>query len=433
MKHLKRAAILAIGDELTSGYRLDTNSQAIARRLAAIPLHVTMHLAVEDELESIRRGLHVALDAADVVVATGGLGPTADDLTRQAVAATFERELVEDEQALEHMRRRFERRELPMPESNRIQACVPAGSHILYNERGTAPGFYLQHEGQHLFVVPGIPYEMEGLLEKDILPRLRELVGDGHVVRRAELKVYGLPESEINERLRSIMGRDRNPLLGLLPHRGTITVELVAGAESAAQAEALLEADREILRERLGHHVISEDERDLPHVVADLLLARGLTIATFELGTGGLVAARLTQPEGSERWFRRSVVSDVKLTLLGLTQGAGLADEETAGAMSTVARQATQADVGVGVGDLVLSEDDTPGRPYGVIPVAVNVQGQETTRVLRFNGDRETVREWAADAVLALIYRNFEANPRAKTASTPENTHRPEQGKRSGG
>ena len=402
-----KAAILTIGDELTCGYRLDTNSQAISRRLALLPAEVVLHLTVGDDLDAIHRGLRTALDVADVVIATGGLGPTEDDLTRQAVAAYFGLELVEDAEALAHIRERFARRGREMPPtmltSNRIQAQVPAGSTIIYNDRGTAAGFYLPADGKHIFVTPGIPYEMEGMLEGFILPRLQKLVGASRHVRRAALKVYGLPESEINERIRHMLARGRNPLLGLLPHRGTITVEVVAAAATPDKAETLLAADLAALRAKLGRYIISEDGRDLPQVVADLLVERGLTIATAELGTGGLVAARLTEPEGNERWFRRSAVVDEEIASLDKPRGGSLADEETALTMASTARYAASSDIGVGVGAVAIPKDGTPQRPYGAVHVAVNLRGQAACHRLSFNGDRARVREWAADGALALV------------------------------
>jgi nicotinamide-nucleotide amidase len=387
-----RAAILTIGDELTCGYRLDTNSQVLSRRLALLPADVILHLSVGDDLEAIHRGLDVALEAADVVVITGGLGPTEDDLTRQTVAAHFGLGLVEDAEALTRIRERFARFRRTMPESNRIQAQVPAGSTVIYNDRGTAAGFYLPTGGRHIFVTPGIPYEMEGMLEGFILPRLQTLVEDGRHVQRAALKVYGLPESEINERIRPMLARDRNPLLGLLPHRGTITVEVVAAGTTPQEASALIEADLAALRAELGRYVISVDERDLPQVVADLLVERGLTIATAELGTGGLVAARLTEPEDFSRWFRGSSVPD-----MNPGHDSGLL------AQALAARQATIADIGVGVGPVIVPEDSASHRPYGMVHVAVNLRGREICRQLSFNGDRARVREWAADAALALV------------------------------
>lgn len=398
-----KAAILTIGDELTCGYRLDTNSQAISRRLALLPADVVLHLTVGDDREAIQRALRFALDAASVVFVTGGLGPTEDDLTRQTIAAHFGLELVEDAEALARVRERFARRGRTMPESNRSQAQAPVGSTIIQNDRGTAAGFYLPVSGKHIFVTPGIPYEMEGMLEGFILPRLQELVGAGRHVRRAALKVYGLPESEINERIRPLLARGRNPLLGLLPRRGTITVEVVATGNTPEEAEALLAADLAALRAELGQYIISEDGRDLPQVVADLLVERGLIVATAELGSGGLVAARLTEPEGSERWFRRSAVFDVELASLGKSRGGSLADEETALTMASAAQLTVGADIGVGVGAIAVPDDSTPRRPYGVVHVAVNLRRRETCRRLSFNGDRAHVRELAADAALALV------------------------------
>ncbi len=391
-----KAAVLTIGDELTCGYQLDTNSQFISRRLAALPADVVLHISVGDDLQAIHTALHVAMHVTGaggepaVVVISGGLGPTEDDLTRQAVAAHFGLALVEDADALAHIRERFAHRGREMPQSNRIQAQVPAGSRIIHNSRGTAAGFYLPVQGdRHVFVTPGVPYEMEGMLENFVLPRLRELVGAGAHTRRAFVKVYGLPESEINERIKPLLARDRNPLLGLLPNMGTITVELVASGGTPEETDALIEADVAALRAELGQYVISDDGRELPRVVADLLVERELTIAVAEVGTGGLVAARLTEPEGSERWFCEGSV----------LEGDPKGDTETL-ARVLAARQATVADVGVGVGPIVLPEDSAADNPYAVIDVAVNVQGQETHHRLRTSGDRARAREWAADGVL---------------------------------
>ena len=397
-----RAAVVAIGDELTCGFRLDTNSQAISRRLATVPLEVVAHLTVGDSVEAIQTGLRTALGMAEVVVVAGGLGPTEDDLTRQAVAAHFGLDLVEDGVALSDIRQRFARRGRVMPESNRIQACVPAGSQIIRNDRGTAAGFYLPGADRHLFVTPGIPYEMEGMLEGFIVPRLRQLVARGLTVRQAVLKVYGMPESEINEVVRPLLARDRNPLLGLLPHRGTITIEIVARAETAPMADALLAADLAVLRERLGRYVISEDGRELPQVVADLLAGRGLTVATAEVGTGGLLAALLTEPPGSARWFRRGVT------------GAEEGGEEVTGpapspagelvlGQAAAARCEASADVAVAVGPVHVPPDSTAQHPYGQVDVAIDVAGQATWRRLSFNGDGPSVRAWAADGALALL------------------------------
>jgi len=405
-----KAAILTIGDELTCGYRLDTNSQAISQRLALLPIDVALHLSVSDEMAAIHTALHVARHVADVVIITGGLGPTEDDLTRQAVAAHFKLALEEDAEALTRIKERFAHRGREMTpqllQSNRRQAQIPTGSEVIYNERGTAAGFYLPIQGKHIFATPGIPYEMMGMLETFILPHLRELLGESRSTRRAAVKVYGVPESQINEMIRPLLTRERNPLLGLLPHRGTITIEIVAAADSLAEAERLIERDLVTLRAILKHHVISEDERELPQVVADLLVERELTIATAEIGTGGLVAARLTEPEGCEHWFRDSDVPQISISDTLSIEAAAAASDEVSGeaailAQVLAARQAAIADIGVGVGPIISS--DNARRPHGAVYVTVNLQGQESHHRLSFNGDRNRVRQWAADAVLDLV------------------------------
>ena len=387
-----RAAILTIGDELTSGYRLDTNSQFISGRLTALPADVVLHLSVNDDLEAIDRALRVALDAAEILVITGGIGPTEDDLTRQGVAAHFGLELVENAEALERIQRRFAHRGFAVPASNHVQAMVPVGSQVIQNDRGTAAGFYLHAKGKHVFATPGVPYEMKGMLDRFILPQLRSAVGSDHFTLRTAVKVYGLPESEINDRIRSMLARGRNPLLGSLPNLGTITIEVVASASTVQEAQRLNDADHAELRSKLGQCIISEDERDLPQVVADLLIERSLNIAVAEVGTSGLVSARLTEPEGFSRCFHSSSVPEMNTTLKGKSLAQTLATQE-----------ATRADIGVGVSELLIAEDSELDGPYAVTYVAVNQGGHGVTRRLRFNGNRLRAREWAAAAVLNVV------------------------------
>jgi nicotinamide-nucleotide amidase len=396
-----RAAILAIGDELTSGYRIDTNSQAISARLTPLPVEVVLHVTVGDKPTAMKVGLRTALDAAECVIVTGGLGPTEDDLTRHVIASHFGLHLKENAEALARMRERYTRRHRRMPESNRVQALIPSGSQVIQNSRGTAAGFYLEVEGKHIFVTPGIPYEMVGMLEAFILPRLMRLMGIGRPIRQAFVKVYGLPESEINERIRPMVARDRNPLLGLLPHQGTITIELTASADTSEQADQLIRTDIEALWSALGVYVISEDGRDLPQVVGDLLCDRGLTIGAIEVGTAGLLAARLSEPDGSHRYFRGSTI------LVPDSRADGNRPVEPAGhsalQLARSARQESGANIGVGVGAVEIPGDSTSDRPYGTLQIGIDLEGREAVRSLSFTQDSVGIREWAADGALAEV------------------------------
>lgn len=388
-----RAAILTIGDELTSGYRLDTDSQAIARRLAAVPLEVVLHATVGDNWEAIQGGLRIALESAEVVIVAGGLGPTEDDLTRQAVAAFFQRPLAEDPQALDRIRERFARRGRPMAERNRIQAQVPEGSQTIYNDRGTAAGFYLEEEGRHLFVVPGIPYEMEGMLEGFILPLLRERLAPDYTVCRGVLKVFGPPESEVAERIRPLLGRERNPLLGLLAHWGTITIEVVAPGATPREAEGLLAADMQTLREEFGEAVVCQDERELPQVVGDLLAQQGLTLSVAETvgGTGGLVTARLTSAAGSQRWFCSGAVDRL----------AG--SEEEVRALAAQVRRDTGSGVGLATGALLGPGNAGSASSHRVVVAAADGPNLASCERFRYGGEPVWVRHISAEAVLNLL------------------------------
>jgi nicotinamide-nucleotide amidase len=394
---IMRAAILAIGDELTCGYRLDTNSQVVARHLSAIPLDVVLHLSVEDHLAAIQSGLRTVLEAAQVIVVAGGLGPTEDDVTRQAVAASFDRSLVEDRHALERIRERFRRYGRSMPERNRVQALVPAGSEVIQNDRGTAAGFYLATDQHHLFVVPGVPYEMEGMLHDFILPRVQELAKGNDSIRRGVMKLFGLPESEIAERIRSMMARDRNPLLGLLPQRGTITIEIVARGQSGAEASALLASDMAALRQVFGRAVLCEDDRELPQVVGDLLATQGLTLAITEAaeGTGGMISTRLTEVDGHARWFRQGLVMD---------------ENPSAGDLETLAssiRESAGTDIGIATGPIIQPEEGSHEQLYGTLNAALDLNGARFQRHFTYSGERARVRQFATDATINFLRRKL--------------------------
>ena len=361
------AEIIAVGSELTSGASLDTNSQWLSRRLADAGIAVHRHTAVADDLEEMLAAFREAAVRADALIITGGLGPTLDDLTRQALAALAGVELVLDEPSLEHLRSFFASRRRPMPERNVIQAMFPAGSQPIPNDRGTAPGIWLEHRVMgrdrpcRIAALPGVPSEMKPMFDTLVLPRL----GDpGRTIIRHEVHCFGAGESAIEEMLGDLTARGRVPEVGITAHEATITLRISAPAASAEQGRAQVDATVRLIHERLGSLVFGENGEQLPRTVLRMLAARGLTLATAEVGTAGLLAQWLTDataaaeaaPTGIEHRSAAYRGGSVIPEGLVLARAAGAAAGEhaaagrqTAAALASRCRAELSADFGMAV------------------------------------------------------------------------------------
>ncbi|MBI5761729.1 MAG: CinA family nicotinamide mononucleotide deamidase-related protein [Planctomycetales bacterium] len=302
------AEIIAIGTELTTGAKLDTNSQWLSQELASIGVPVRYHSTVADDLGANVDVFRIAAARADIVLITGGLGPTLDDLTREALAAVVERKLVLHEPSLEIIRGMFQRRGRVMPERNVAQAMFPEGSEVIANPRGTAPGIWLDvaRAGQptcHIAAMPGVPSEMKGMYIDEVRPRLIALGAGGTVIRQARVNCFGLGESAAEEMLGDVTARNRDPEVGITVHEATITLRIVAEAATADECDAKIADTKRLIRERMGEYVYGEEDEELEAVVARMLVERGLTLATSEGATGGLIASRLTTVVDSEQCF----------------------------------------------------------------------------------------------------------------------------------
>jgi nicotinamide-nucleotide amidase len=292
------AEVISIGDELTSGQRLDTNSQWLSERLGELGIRVLYHTTVADDLEANLRVFETAVGRADVVVATGGLGPTADDLTREVLARVAKRELVLDEPSLEHIRELFARHRRDMPESNRVQAYFPEGSRILPNPNGTAPGIAMEieHAGHvcRVFALPGVPAEMFEMFQQGVTPAL-VAAGGTRVISHRRIKCFGAGESHVEQMLPDLIRRGRQPLVGITVHAATITLRITADGPTRAHCDALIEPTVTIIRESLGSFVFGEEDDELEDAVLRLLAATGRKLATVEMGTAGALARWLSR------------------------------------------------------------------------------------------------------------------------------------------
>ncbi len=295
-----RAEIIAIGDELTCGYRLDTNSRWISEQLSGLGVSVAFHTTMGDELGDVINGLETAASRAEMIVCTGGLGPTADDLTRQAVATMANVELEFDSNTFEHIRKIFGKLGRTMPEQNNLQAYFPAGSHVIPNSEGTAPGFDLLlpvpgKRSVRIWALPGVPYEMKEMWTQTVAGDIAQYSGNKLVICHHVLHCFGAGESQVESMLPDLMTRDRIPRVGITASKATISLRVTASAANRQQCLEQMGPTLQIIRDCLGDLVFGENGQQLQEVVIELLRQRSLSVAIIDFGFGGSVAPLLNQ------------------------------------------------------------------------------------------------------------------------------------------
>jgi nicotinamide-nucleotide amidase len=410
-----RAAILAVGSELLTPSRLDTNSLFITEQLNALGIDVAFKSVIGDDRGELAHALRVALERVDVIVCSGGLGPTDDDVTREVVAAVLKRELIEDEAITARIRTRFESRGMQMPEINRRQAMVPDGAVALENVNGTAPGLWIVHGDRALALLPGPPRELKPMLERLVAGPLKARTG-GQVLQRRVIRITGRTESHTEEAVRSLYAEWAAMAVPIsatiLASLGQIELHLSARAASPEAVTAALEEGTRDVTEALGLDVYSTDGRPLEAVVGALLVARGLRIAAAESCTGGLITSRLTDIAGSSRYVDQAVVAyanEAKVSLLGVPQTLldqhGAVSEPVALAMATGIRSRARVDIGVGVTGIAGPGGGSAEKPVGTVAIAAATATATRSRVCRFVGERELVKFQASQAALDMVRR----------------------------
>jgi nicotinamide-nucleotide amidase len=409
-----KAELLAVGSELLFPPRADSNGLWLTERLLDSGIEVIARTTVADEPAPLEAAFRTALARAQVVIATGGLGPTADDLTREAAAAAIGRALRRDPALQEALRQRFSRYGRPMAASNEKQADLIEGAVALANAQGTAPGQSLELEGRLLVLLPGPPAEMKPMFEAQVLPRLRTLAGATSVVRRRVLRIAAMPESEVDEIAAPVYQRCERVKTTILGGAGQVELHLVAQAGSEEQAEERIEALAAALRAALPGRIFSEDGRSLPQVVVELLRARGLTLALAESCTGGLLSARLTDVAGVSAVLERGFVTyanRAKTEELGvepsLIERHGAVSQEVALAMAAGARAVAKTDVGIGITGIAGPDGGTSDKPVGLVHIALAGAAGGAVRRAVFPGSRERVRFQATQLALEMLRRGL--------------------------
>jgi nicotinamide-nucleotide amidase len=390
------AKILSVGDELTSGQTVDTNSADVARQLAGKGIAVTELRTVTDDERAIREA-----------IVTGGLGPTDDDVTRQALAAAMGVGLRTDAESLRRIAERFRSRGWVMAETNKRQALVPIGAEAIPNEQGTAPGIAARIGRCSVYVLPGVPGEMRWMLGEHVLPRLPE--GQAAIVHLA-VHTFGMGESSVGARIADLMARGANPTVGTTASAGMVTVRVTARGAGAAQADGMAREVLGELRERLGATIIGIDDETMPVALSGMLRAAGKTLATAESCTGGLIAKLITDVPGSSACFLGAVVAyadQVKQALLSVPPKMlalhGAVSEPIAVAMAEGARSALGSDYALSTTGIAGPEGGTQAKPVGTVCIALASEAGTVVQTVRLAGDRESIRLRAALAAMDML------------------------------
>ena len=415
---IERVWIIAIGSEMLTPFRNDTNSIYITEKLNDLGIEVRGKTIVGDNHVELGNELRHALGLVDAVFLTGGLGPTEDDLTREVIAQVLETPLVEDVKIVDQIRARFSSRGMRMPEVNRRQALVPKGATLLPNPRGTAAGLWIHWRDKFIVALPGPPRELEPMFDESLRNRLRKWSRDVSLSRRV-LRITGLAESQVEELTQPIYSRWQNkkpPIAtSILATFGRIEIHLSVRAATETEGLALLDQAVKDLAQPLGSSLYSSDGRTLEQVVGDLLCARKWKIAVAESCTGGLISSRLTDVSGSSAYFEMGVVAygnDTKIKQLGVPKlilsEHGAVSESIAAAMASGVRSKAGTELGIGVTGIAGPSGGTQEKPVGTVVFAVETSDQQELRTMRFYGGRELVNYQASQFALDMVRRILE-------------------------
>lgn len=409
------AALVTVGNELLYGETVDTNAAWLGRSLSRLGIEVRRSFTVRDIAADIQEAVRAAMDGADLVLVSGGLGPTPDDLTKAAVADLLGREIRLDQGLLDQLAERFRARgydRLPAP--NRTQAEVPEGAIVLRNPNGTAPGLGLEADSCLIVLLPGVPRELKGIFEGDLTPLIRQRLSDRlQPVHHRVIHTTGIPESRLSELLEELLPDDMGPVgLAFLPDVRGVDLRLSARGVTEAEAEEWFARIGSAIEPAVGKWRFEAQSGDVAEALSEALRARGLTVATAESCTGGLVAKRITDLPGSSDVFVGGVVAyhnAVKVAELGVSaadiEEHGAVSEPVARQMARGVRQRFGASTGIGITGVAGPGGGSAEKPVGTVWIGIAVGDEVDARLVRLPGDRAAVRERAAQAALGWLLR----------------------------
>lgn len=405
-----KCEIVAVGTELLLGNIANTNAQYLSQKLAELGIDVYYHTVVGDNLERAADTISACLRRSDIVITTGGLGPTDDDLTREAVAKALELDLVRHEPSLNKLTGYFRNMGRPMPECNAKQADILEGAIVLENNNGTAPGQIAEQQGKIVILLPGPPKELIPMFEKSVYGYIKNK--SGHTILSRTLKVIGVGESSIQEALRDIFDRQSNPTIAPYAKDGEVHLRITAKCESVEEAEGLINGMEQQVRAILKENIYGCDSDTLESVIFKMLKEHNLKIATAESCTGGLVSSRLTEIPGVSECFMNGITTysnEAKMNFLKVSRDTldkyGAVSEETALEMVRGIRTVSNTEVGISVTGIAGPDGGTPEKPVGLVYVAVSCLDKTGVLKLNLTGNRQKIRWNASTRVLDLLRR----------------------------
>ncbi|MFI4910487.1 MAG: competence/damage-inducible protein A [Sedimentisphaeraceae bacterium JB056] len=410
---MTRISIINIGNELLSGQCVDTNSAWLGLKLAENGLEVADKFAVGDEIADIMDCLRLAAKKSNIILITGGLGPTDDDLTREAIAKFFGVELEFSQPLFEQMSSYFTNRGIAMADKNRVQAYLPAGAKPLINTCGTAPGVNASDEKVHIYAMPGVPSEMKAMFTGGVLPELKEIAGSATTVCK-KLKCIGIGESSLAEKIGDMMLRGRNPLINCTVSNSVITLYVVAKAGSKELAQQMVDAAVLELRAVIGQYIFGEDDQELAEVIGNMLVAEGATMATAESCTGGMIAKMLTDIPGSSRFFGYGWVTyanEAKMSQLGVSKELldkqGAVCEDVVRQMVKGALVNSGSDYAIAVSGIAGPTGGTEDKPVGLVYIGAGSKEKCVVEKKVYLNGRDIFRIRTSTAALDLLRREF--------------------------
>jgi len=405
-----KARIICIGNEILLGHIKNTNASYISRMLTGIGIKTAGHASIPDEADVIISSIRNALHNSDIVVVTGGLGPTVDDLTLECIGKALHKKSSFNKKVASHIKLHFKKRKLKMPENNLRQALIPEGAKFILNNIGTAPGLIIPERGRVLIALPGVPFELYPMFEKTVLPYLQKTLRPDKIIKSRIIKITGLPESKVNEKILDILKVKGDVQMGIYPHPEEISVKITITGQNEKDARSAIKKIEKKIKARLKNYIFGYDDERLEDVVGKALLKKKKTLSVAESCTGGLLANRITDVPGSSGYFRMGLVvysNGSKRKLLDIPSDTikkhGAVSKKVANLMAKNVRGLAGTDIGIAITGIAGPGGATKKKPVGFVYIALSTKEKTICRNFRFLGQRDIIKYKTTQAALNLL------------------------------